>query len=151
MITTRRAFTRLGMLLPAVSLLPWSAGAADAPVRIGCLYPLSGSSASSGQASRAAIEVAVDIINNPHPELAELPLAATAGLPGLGGRKVEAVFADHQGNPATAQSEALRLITQDQVVALSGCYQSSCTLTASRHRRALRHSVPDAGVRPRPT
>src|SRR5580692_10956229 len=87
--TTRRAFTQLGVLLPAASLLTRAAGAADAPVRIGCPYPLSGGAASAGQASRAAIEVAVDIINNPHPELAALPLAATAGLPGLSGRKVE--------------------------------------------------------------
>ena len=145
--TTRRAFTRLGVLLPAVSLLPRAAGAADAPVRIGCPYPLSGGAASAGQASRAAIEVAVDIINNPHPELAELPLAATAGLPGLGGRKVEAVFADHQGNPATAQSEALRLITQDHVAALCGCYQSSCTLTASAVAERYGIPVHGAGIR----
>jgi len=129
--TTRRAFSRLGLLLPAVSLLPRVAGAADGPVRIGCPYPLSGNAASAGQGSKTAIEVAVDIINNKHPELGNLPLAATAGLPALGGRQVEAVFADHQGNPATAQSEAVRLITQDHVVALAGCYQSSCTLTAS--------------------
>ena len=140
MITTRRAFTRLGMLMPAVSLLPWSAGAAEAPVRIGCLYPLSGSSGSSGQASRAAIGLAVDIINDRHADLAELPLATTAGLPGLAGRKVAAVIADHQGNPAMAQSEALRLITQDHVAALFGCYQSSCTLTASAV--AERYGIP---------
>ena len=109
-------------------------------MRIGCSYPLSGNAASAGQATKTAIEVAVDIINNPHPELAKLPLAATAGLPGLGGRKVEAVFADHQGNPATAQSEAVRLITQDHVVALAGCYQSSCTLTASAV--AERYGIP---------
>jgi len=131
MITTRRTLTRLGLLLPAAALVSRAALSADAPVRIGCLYPLSGSAGSSGHASRAAIEVAVDIINNPHPELAKLPLGATAGLPRLGGRKVEAVIADHQGNPATAQSEALRLITQQHVVALFGSYQSSCTLTAS--------------------
>ena len=138
--TTRRAFTRLGMLLPAVSLLPRRADAADGPVRIGCPYPLSGNAASAGQSTKTAIEVAVDIINNAHPELGKLPLAATAGLPGLGGRKVEAVFADHEGNPASAQSDTLRLITQDHVVALAGCYQSSCTLTASA--AAERYGVP---------
>jgi branched-chain amino acid transport system substrate-binding protein len=138
--TTRRAFNRLGLLLPAMSLLPRAARAATEPVRIGCSYPLSGNAASAGQGSKTAIEVAVDIINNPHPELAKLPLAATAGLPGLGGRKLEAVFADHQGNPATAQSEAVRLITQDHVVALAGCYQSSCTLTASAV--AERYGIP---------
>ena len=126
--------------MPAVSLLPWSAGAAEAPVRIGCPYPLSGSAASAGQASRAAIEVGRGHHQQPPSRTGKLPLAATAGLPGLGGRKVEAVFADHQGNPAMAQSEALRLITQDHVAALFGCYQSSCTLTASAV--AERYGIP---------
>ncbi len=137
---TRRMLTRLGLATPALALLPRSLWAADAPVRIGAPYPLTGGAASAGTAVKQAIEVAVDIINNSHPELPNLPLAATEGLPGLGGRKVEVVFADHQGNPAIAQSEALRLITQDKVAALSGCYQSSCTLTASAV--AERYGIP---------
>lgn len=136
---TRRTVTRLAALAPAAALLPETAAAAS-PVRIGCLYPLSGNAGSAGQSIKAAIEVAVDIVNNKHPDLAKLPLGATAGLPKLGGRKIEAIFADHQGNPATAQSEALRLITQDHVVALVGCYQSSCTLTASAV--AERYGIP---------
>ena len=36
---------------------------------------------------------------------------AVAGLKGLGGAKVEVVFADNQGSPATGQNQALRLIT----------------------------------------
>lgn len=140
MLTTRRSLARIGLLAPAAALLPRSGRAADAPVRIGAPYPLSGGAASAGQSSKAAIEVAVDIINNPHPELGKLPLAAGSGLPGLGGRRVEVVFADHQGNPATAQSETLRLITQDKVTALAGCYQSSCTLTASAV--AERYGIP---------
>jgi len=131
MTITRREATRLGLLLPAAALLPSTAWAAEGPVRIGCPYPLSGNAASAGQSTKAAIEVAVDIINNPHPELAHLPLGATAGLKGLGGRKVQALFADHQGNPATAQSETLRLINQEKVAAVAGSYQSSCTLTSS--------------------
>ena len=39
--------------------------------------------------SKAAIEVAADIVNNAHPELGNLPLAATAGLPNLGGAKLD--------------------------------------------------------------
>jgi branched-chain amino acid transport system substrate-binding protein len=138
--TTRRHLARLGLAMPALALLPRAGRAADQPVRIGVPYPLSGGAASVGIALKQAVEVGVDIVNNPHPELAALPLAATAGLPNLGGRKVEVLFADHQGNPATAQSEALRLITQDNVVALLGCYQSSCTLTASAV--AERYGVP---------
>lgn len=129
--TTRRTLTRMGLAAPALAMMPRGLRAADAPVRIGAPYPLTGGAASAGTAVKQAIEVAVDIINNAHPELPNLPLAKTPGLPGLGGRKVEVIFADHQGNPAIAQSEALRLITQDKVAAMVGCYQSSCTLTAS--------------------
>ncbi len=47
----------------------------------------------------AGVEVAEDIIYATRtPDLPNLPLAATAGLPNLGGRKVEVIFADHQGN-----------------------------------------------------
>ena len=136
----RRTLTRLGLAAPALAVLPRGLRAADAPVRIGAPYPLTGGAASAGTAVKQAIEVAVDIINNAHPELPNLPLGPTAGLPGLGGRKVEVIFADHQGNPAIAQSEALRLVTQDKVVALVGCYQSSCTLTASAV--AERYGIP---------
>ncbi len=41
------------------------------------------------------------------------------------------VFADNQGSPATGQNQALRLITEEKVVALSGAYQSGITLTTS--------------------
>ncbi|HET6182223.1 MAG TPA: ABC transporter substrate-binding protein [Acetobacteraceae bacterium] len=123
---TRRAL----VALPAAAALARTAQAAE-PVKIGCLYPLTGNSAAAGQSCRDAVLLAVDIINKPTPDLAPMPLAATAGLPNLGGAPVQAIFADHQGVPSVAQSEALRLITEDKVVALFGAYQSSCTLTAS--------------------
>jgi branched-chain amino acid transport system substrate-binding protein len=116
------------------------AASAQAPVKIGLLAPLSGNSASAGNSSRAAIEIGVEIVNGDHPELAPLPLAGGAGLPNLGGAKIELVVADHQGNPSTGQSQALRLITQDQVVALTGAYQSSVTQTASA--TAERYGIP---------
>src|ERR1700712_3124233 len=140
LMTGRRTLVRIGAAAQAVALLPRGLHAADAPVRIGAPYPLTGVAASAGMAVKQAIEVATDIINNAHPELPNLPLAKTAGLPGLGGRKVEVIFADHQGNPAIAQSEALRLITQDKVAAIVGCYQSSCGLTASAV--AERYGIP---------
>ena len=104
--------------------------AADS-VKIGVLMPLTGNAAAAGQASKAAIEVAADIVNNAHPELSNLPLATTAGLPHLGGAKLDVVFVDHQGNPSLAQQLATRLITEDKVNALMGAYQSSCTFTAT--------------------
>jgi branched-chain amino acid transport system substrate-binding protein len=107
-----------------------AARAADA-VKIGILWPLTGNAASAGQAAKAAVEVALDIINNAHPELGNLPLAATAGLPNMDGAKLDATFVDHEGNPSTAQQLATRLVTQDKVDVLMGAYQSSCSFTAT--------------------
>jgi branched-chain amino acid transport system substrate-binding protein len=104
---------------------------APAAVKIGVIEPLSGNAAAAGQATKAAIEVAADIINRGHPELARLPLGNTAGMPNLGGAKVQVIFADHQGNPSVGQSETLRLITQEKVVALQGAYHSSVTVPAT--------------------
>jgi branched-chain amino acid transport system substrate-binding protein len=107
------------------------ASAADKVVKIGAIFPMTGGAASAGIHAKYAIEVAEDIINNAHPELGDLPLAKNAGLKGLGGAKVDVIFADNQGSPATGQNQALRLITQEKVVALTGAYQSGITLTAS--------------------
>jgi branched-chain amino acid transport system substrate-binding protein len=121
-------------LLCAASISAALAGpvsAQDKTVKIGAVFPLSGNAASAGVHAKAAIETAMDIINNAHPELGNFPLAKDAGLPGLGGAKVEVVFADNQGSPATGQNQTLRLITEEKVVALTGAYQSGITLTAS--------------------
>src|ERR1700719_556878 len=120
-------------LLCAASISACLAGPAlaEKTVKIGGIFPLSGNAASTGVHTKAALEVAMDIINNAHPELGNFPLAKNAGLAGLGGAKVEVVFADNQGSPATGQNQALRLITEEKVVALTGAYQSGITLTAS--------------------
>ena len=47
-----------------------------------------------------------------------MPLANGGGLPGLGGAKIEVIFADNQGTPAAGQNQTLRLITEEKVVAL---------------------------------
>jgi len=123
----------VGLLCAASVSVAFAGGALaeDKVVKIGAVFPLSGNAASAGVHAKAAIEVALDIINNAHPELGNFPLAKNAGLAGLGGAKVEVVFADNQGSPATGQNQALRLITEEKVVALTGAYQSGITLTAS--------------------
>lgn len=122
-----------GLLCAAAMSLAFAAGARaeDKVVKIGVIMPMSGGTASIGAHAKAALEVAMDIINNAHPEIGNLPLAKNAGLAGLGGAKIEAVFADNQGNPATGQNQALRLITEDKVAAVFGSYQSGVTLTSS--------------------
>ncbi|ARP86486.1 ABC transporter substrate-binding protein [Bordetella genomosp. 9] len=108
------------------------AAAQTQTVRIGAIYPLSGALASTGAEIKAAVELAVDIVNNPHPELKGLPLAEGSGLPNLGGAKLEVVFGDSQGKPEVGLADAQRLIQQEKVVALTGAYQSAVTKTASR-------------------
>ena len=121
-----------GVVACAALALGQPALAQQKTVRIGAIYPLSGALASTGAEIKAAIELAVDIVNNPHPELGGIPLAAGAGLPSLGGAKIEVVFGDSQGKPETGLADAQRLIDQDKVVALTGAYQSAVTKTASR-------------------
>jgi branched-chain amino acid transport system substrate-binding protein len=113
--------------------------AADA-VKIGVIMPLSGNSGNAGKSAVAAMELAAKIINEPHPEMKNLPLAAGAGLPNLGGAKIELDVADHQGNPSEGQNQTLRLITQDHVVAMLGSYHSSVSFTATAV--AERYGIP---------
>lgn len=134
----RRQLLLSALALPALGAARPAAAAET--VKIGALYPLTGNSASAGQECKAGLDFGVDLVNTPHPELAALPLAAGSGLPRLGGAKIETVLVDHRGDPALAQTETLRLITQDRVVALEGAYQSSCAYTATAV--AERYGIP---------
>src|SRR5690242_13951860 len=122
---------KIGLALGLAMLLGGSAMAAEA-VKIGVIFPLSGNAGAAGTSAKDAIELGAEIVNTPHPGLAGLLLAEGAGLPNLGGAKIELVVADHQGNPATGQQQTLRLITQEKVVAMIGAYQSSVTSAATQ-------------------
>ena len=121
------------------------AHAADS-VKIGVIYPLTGNAASAGQSAKDAVNLGAEIVNTAHPELKNLPLGATAGLPNLGGAKIELDEADHQGNPQVGQQQTLRLITQDHVAAMLGSYHSSVTLvaTAVAERQGVPYLVADS-------
>jgi branched-chain amino acid transport system substrate-binding protein len=107
-----------------------AAGAAE-NVRIGVIYPLSGNAASAGNSAKDAVDLGVEIVNGAHPELKGIPLAENAGLPNLGGAKIDLVGADHQGNPNVGQTQTLRLIQQEKVAALLGVYHSSVAMAAT--------------------
>ena len=110
---------------------PATAGSSTAPTRIkiGVIYPLSGPQAQTGNDMKAAIELAVAIINQ---DMGDLPfaLAPGAGLPNLGGATIEVIFGDSQAKADIGQSEAERLLNEG-VVALYGAYNSAVTKTAS--------------------
>jgi branched-chain amino acid transport system substrate-binding protein len=128
-----------------VTAIAVPANAAD-NVKIGVIYPLTGNAASAGQSAKDAVNMAADIVNTAHPELKNLPLGPTAGLPNLGGAKIELDEADHQGNPQVGQQQTLRLITQDHVAAMLGSYHSSVSLvaTAVAERQGIPFLVADS-------
>src|SRR5215472_16344258 len=121
----KNPWTVLSVALSVAVLAVGPAWAAE-NVKIGVIYPLIGNAA--------------------HPELKALPLGATAGLPNLGGAKIELDEADHQGNPQVGQQQTLRLITQDHVVAMVGSYHSSVSLvaTAVAERQGIPYLVADS-------
>jgi branched-chain amino acid transport system substrate-binding protein len=138
--TTRRGFSAGAASLAALGLAK-GAGAQAAAVKIGVIYPLSGNSASAGNYSKQAVELGAEVINNGNADLAKImPLAKGGGLSGLGGAKIQTIFADNQGTPAAGQNQALRLISEEKVAALIGAYQSGITVTASAI--AERHGIP---------
>lgn len=87
------------------------------PILVGAVYPLTGSVAAIGQNIKKGIDFAVNEINN-------------AG--GLGGRKIEIVWGDSQGDPKVGMSEAERIITTSDIVCMMGCYQSAVTEVVSQ-------------------
>ena len=144
----KKPWCALSVTLFAAGLLAIAQAQAEAAenVKIGVIYPLTGNAASAGQSAKDAVNLGVEIVNTAHPELKALPLGATAGLPNLGGAKIELDEADHQGNPQVGQQQTLRLITQDHVVAMLGSYHSSVSLvaTAAAERQGIPYLVADS-------
>ncbi len=95
------------------------------PIRIGVIYALSGNNAAIGTNILRGIDFAVEDIN---------------GAGGVGGRPIEIIRGDTQGDADVARSEAERLITREKVHAIVGCHQS--TLTEIVARVCETHKIP---------
>ncbi|MDX1486848.1 MAG: ABC transporter substrate-binding protein [Acidiferrobacterales bacterium] len=134
---TRRLLVSLWAFL-ATALVPLGQTLAAQEVVIGVIYPLSGPVAQVGKDAVAAVNTAVEIINEDINVNA--PLGPGKGLTNLGGAKIRVVVADHQGKPEIGQGEAERMITQEKVHALYGAYYSS--VTAAGSQVAERHQIP---------
>jgi branched-chain amino acid transport system substrate-binding protein len=115
----------------AVSLArPAIVRAAPDEVVFGAIWPLTGAMGPSGIDAIAAVQTAVQIINDG--ANLGLNLGKTPGLPGLGGAKLRMISADHQGDPLKGRSEAERLITQNNVCAIIGASYSSVAATINQ-------------------
>ncbi len=119
----------LGVLAIFGLMIPSGAMAAK-EIKIGVIYPLTGGAAAAGRELRAGAELAARIANNAMPEL-PMTMAKNAGIKALGGAKIKLIFKDHQGNPTIGADLAKKLILDDKVDGILGCYYSSVTKTVS--------------------
>jgi branched-chain amino acid transport system substrate-binding protein len=119
----------VALAVTAVLFAPGSTLAAQ-EIKIGVLYPLTGGAAAAGRELRAGAELAAQIANNVMPNV-DMDMAKTSGIKSLGGAKIELIFKDHAGNPTLGADLAKKLILDDKVVGILGCYHSSVTKAVS--------------------
>ena len=113
----------IGMIIPAGAL-------AQETIKIGAIYPLTGGAAAAGRELRAGVELAVELANNAMSDI-NMTMAKSAGITSMDGAKIEIIFKDHEGNPTLGADLAKKLILDDKVDGLLGCYHSSVTKTVS--------------------
>jgi branched-chain amino acid transport system substrate-binding protein len=103
---------------------------AEKTIKIGVIYPLTGGAAAAGRELRAGAELAAEIANNSMQDI-DMTMAKNAGIQSIGAAKIELIFKDHEGNPTLGADLAKKLILDDKVDGLLGCYHSSVTKTVS--------------------
>jgi branched-chain amino acid transport system substrate-binding protein len=113
----------MGLLVPSVTL-------AAKEIKIGAIYPLTGGAAAAGRELRAGAELAAKIANNVMADL-DMTMAKNGGIKSMGGATIQLIFKDHQGNPTLGADLAKKLILDDKVDGILGCYHSSVTKTVS--------------------
>lgn len=122
------AAVALGLAFTGVIFPP--PAVAQKEVTIGVIYPLTGGAASAGRELQYGAELAAEIANNTMAELA-MDMAKNSGIKSLGGAKIKLIFKDHEGNPTLGADLAKKLILDDKVVGILGCYHSSVTKAVS--------------------
>lgn len=101
-----------GVLATMMSVMAVTPVFAEDTIKIGTLYPLTGDVASIGQNIMKGVEFAVNEINEKG---------------GINGKQIEIVQGDTMGDTKTGMTEAERLVTQENVCAVLGAYQSGVT------------------------
>jgi branched-chain amino acid transport system substrate-binding protein len=126
----KKFFTAIMLMVFALALSSPSL-AAEKEVKIGLMWPLTGSSAYIGQLLKSVTDLCEDLVNNSYDIDSPGDIIRSRGLPNLGGVKIKLIYADNEGNPDVGRAAAERLITVDKVHALFGSEMSSNTLTES--------------------
>jgi branched-chain amino acid transport system substrate-binding protein len=110
----KRLFVMLLTGVAAVLLVAGGLRAQQAPIKLGLAAAVSGGSAASGEAIKRGLQIAIDEIN------------ARGGL--LGGRKLELVVRDDEGNPQKGVTIARELVEREKVAAVFGGLHTTCAL-----------------------
>src|SRR5437773_671365 len=109
--------TRALVTLLTLTVLAALAGAPAAqqpPIKVGLAAAVSGGSAASGEAIKRGLSIAIDEVN------------ARGGL--LGGRKLELVVRDDEGNPQKGVTIARELVEREKVAAVFGGLHTTVAL-----------------------
>ncbi len=126
----KKRFTLVLPLMLVLSLILVMQTYAVETIKIGVIYPLTGGAAAEGRELRAGAELAAEIANTRIPEI-KMDMAKRAGIASMGGAKIELIFKDHEGNPTLGADLAKKLIQDDKVIGIMGCYHSAVTKTVS--------------------
>src|SRR5947208_8817666 len=108
----------VAVALSAPSLAP---AQSKEPVKIGLSAAVSGGSAASGEAIKRGLQIAIDEIN------------AKGGV--LGGRKLELVVRDDEGNPQKGVTIARELVEREKVAAVFGGLHTTVALADRKSTR----------------
>jgi branched-chain amino acid transport system substrate-binding protein len=102
------------LVIVALAALAGAPAAQQAPVKVGLAAAVSGGSAASGEAIKRGLSIAIDEVN------------AKGGV--LGGRKLELVVRDDEGNPQKGVTIARELVEREKVVAVFGGLHTTVAL-----------------------
>jgi branched-chain amino acid transport system substrate-binding protein len=102
------------LTLAVLASLAGAPAAQPAPIKVGLAAAVSGGSAASGEAIKRGLQIAIDEVN------------ARGGL--LGGRKLELVVRDDEGNPQKGVTIARELVEREKVAAVFGGLHTTCAL-----------------------
>lgn len=142
MKTSQRISATLILLvvLLIAAFMAWQQYSAAVPsIKVGILHSLSGAMAAREKPLVDALQLAIEEAN-------------AAG--GIGGQKIEAVVVDCRSEPVYCAQQAERLITEEKVKALFGCWTSACRKAVKpvveKHQHLLFYPVQYEGMEQSP-
>ena len=130
----------LSAIVLIAAFMAWQQYSVAMPnIRIGILHSLSGSMVVREKPLVDALQLAIEEVN-------------AAG--GIGGQKIEAVVVDCRSDPMYCAQQAERLITEEKVKVLFGCWTSACRKAVKpvveKHQHLLFYSVQYEGMEQSP-